>query len=87
MTREVFIAKWRTHVSGLISLGASSFRQRLKTALTTGGAGDVDALGEVLANIGPEADKLLGKLFDDMAKNLLPTTERETVPLNGHKRA
>jgi hypothetical protein len=86
MTREVFIQKWRTHVSGLLSLGASSFRQRLKQALTTGAAGDVDALGEVLANIGPEADKLLGKLYDDMAKNALP--ERETVPItNGHKRA
>jgi hypothetical protein len=75
-TRQDFIARWRTLTAGTITLGTSRARVQLIGRISSG-PGSAE---EVLAKIDETTDELLGRLYDDLTKDMpLPQSNGKTT--------
>jgi hypothetical protein len=69
MTRDEFIARWRVHVAGVITLGGAELRRAL-----SGGAVTADTFGKAMLDLTPTTDSLLGRIYDSL--HATPPKER-----------
>ncbi len=73
--KEGFIERWRNHVAGMIALGSDTFRK-----LTTGQLKTVADAGEIMLGLGDTTDRLLGLLYEDLAKRIgAAAPEKEAI--------
>ena len=62
-SRDEFIARWRNHVAGVVSMGSAEMRKSLNSPL----ASTAD-FGSAIMRVADTTESLLGKLYDDLVQ-------------------
>jgi hypothetical protein len=88
MDKDEWVKKWLPLMVGTIALGAGKFQKNLKD-MSKGEIVGAEQVGSILLNIDDTAEKLLGKLWDDLAREMPkaePAKEARALPSNGLSR-